>query len=164
MKTGIGFDIHKLKEKRKFILGGIEIPYPKGPIGHSDGDVLLHSVSDAILGALGKPDIGVYFPDTDEKIKGIKSTEILKKVIKIMGKEWKINNVDIIIICEKPKISPYYEKIRENLSKLLKLKKENIGIKAKTFEKIGEIGKGNSVASFSIVSLKRTKQKRRKNE
>lgn len=154
MKIGIGFDIHRLVPDRELVLGGLKIPCQKGLIGHSDGDVILHAICDAILGALGKPDIGCYFPDTDESIKGIKSTEILKKVTGIMKSEkFKINNVDIVVVAEQPKLSPYYDKIRNNLSILLELEKENIGIKAKTFEKFGEIGKGNAVSCIAIVSI-----------
>jgi len=154
MKIGLGFDIHKFSERRKLFLGGIEIPYRKGLLGHSDGDVLLHAICDAILGALGKPDIGCYFPDKDNRFKGIRSTEILKEVLKIMKKEkFKIKNVDIVLICEKPKISPFYEALRENLSTLLSIEKKNVGLKAKTFEKLGEIGKGKAMACFAFVCL-----------
>jgi len=154
MKIGIGFDIHKLVPDRELVLGGLKIPCQKGLMGHSDGDVILHAICDAILGALGKPDIGCYFPDTDESIKGIESTEILKKVAEIMKSEkFKINNVDIVIVAEQPKLSPYYDKIRNNLSILLGLEKENIGIKAKTFEKLGEIGKENAISCITVISL-----------
>lgn len=151
MKTGIGFDIHRFEKGRKFILGGIEIPYQYGLLGHSDGDVLLHSISDAILGALGKPDIGYYFPDTDDKIKGIDSEKILEKVLVIMEEEkFKIVNIDIVVVCEEPKLSPYFPKIKKHLSLLLNLKEENIGIKAKTVEKLTPI---NFCASLSTVLL-----------
>ncbi|RKY32208.1 MAG: 2-C-methyl-D-erythritol 2,4-cyclodiphosphate synthase [Candidatus Omnitrophota bacterium] len=154
MKIGLGFDIHKFSKKRKLYLGGIEIPYTKGLLGHSDGDVLLHAICDGILGALGKPDIGCYFPDKDSRFKGIRSTEILKEVLKIMERErFKIKNVDIVLLCEEPKLSPFYENLRENLSNLLSIEKENIGLKAKTFEKLGEIGKGKAIACMAIVCL-----------
>jgi len=137
MKTGIGFDIHKFEKGRKFILGGIEIPYHQGLLGHSDGDVLLHSISDAILGALGKPDIGYYFPDTDEKIKGIDSRRIIEKVLAILKNDnFKIINIDCVVVCEKPKLNPYFPEIKKNLSQILNLKEENIGLKAKTIEKL----------------------------
>ncbi|HDD64517.1 MAG TPA: 2-C-methyl-D-erythritol 2,4-cyclodiphosphate synthase [Firmicutes bacterium] len=154
MRIGIGFDIHRFEKGRKFILGGIEIPFEKGLAGHSDGDVLIHSLSDAILGALGKPDIGYYFPDTDEKIKGIDSTQILKKVLSIMKKErCKIENIDIVIICEKPKLSPYIPSIKKRISEITGIEEGKIGIKAKTYEKIGEIGRGNACACLSSVLL-----------
>ncbi|HOM26720.1 MAG TPA: 2-C-methyl-D-erythritol 2,4-cyclodiphosphate synthase [bacterium] len=150
-KTGIGFDIHKFAEGRKFIIGGIEIPYEKGLIGHSDGDVLIHSISDAILGALGRPDIGYYFPDTDEKIKGIDSKEILKRVIGFLKDDrYEIVNIDSVIICEKPKILPYSEKIKKSLSEVIGIEKEKINIKGKTTE---GIDKGNYCACISIVLI-----------
>ena len=150
-KTGIGFDIHKFAEGRKFIIGGIEIPYEKGLIGHSDGDVLIHSISDAILGALGRPDIGYYFPDTDEKIKGIDSKEILERVIGFLKDDrYEIVNIDSVIICEKPKILPYSEKIKKSLSEVIGIEKEKINIKGKTTE---GIDKGNYCACISIVLI-----------
>jgi len=136
-RTGIGFDIHKFVKGRKFILGGVEIPYEKGLIGHSDGDVLIHSISDAILGALGKQDIGYYFPDTDNSIKGISSKEILKKVLQFLKEEkYEIENIDSVVICEKPKILPFSDLIRENLSEIIDIEKKRVGIKAKTTEGI----------------------------
>ncbi|MFN4227669.1 MAG: 2-C-methyl-D-erythritol 2,4-cyclodiphosphate synthase [Candidatus Ratteibacteria bacterium] len=150
-KTGIGFDIHKFKKGRKFILGGVEIPYNKGLSGHSDGDVLIHSISDAILGALGRPDIGYYFPDTDEKIKGIDSRKILEKVLEFLKEDgYKIVNIDNVIICEKPKILPYADKIKTNLSIIIEIEKEKIGLKSKTTE---GIDKGNYCACLSLVLI-----------
>ncbi|MCM8785333.1 MAG: 2-C-methyl-D-erythritol 2,4-cyclodiphosphate synthase [Candidatus Omnitrophica bacterium] len=150
-KTGIGFDIHKFKKGRKFILGGIEIPYYKGLIGHSDGDVLIHSISDAILGALGKPDIGYYFPNTDQKIKGIDSIKILEKVLEFLKEEgYKIVNIDNVIICEKPKILPYTDKIKANLSDIIGIEKEKIGLKSKTTE---GIDKGDFCACLSLILI-----------
>ncbi len=151
-KTGIGFDIHKFKKGRKFIIGGIEIPYEKGLVGHSDGDVLIHAISDAILGALGKPDIGYYFPDTDPKLKGIESKKILKKVIEFLKEdEYEIANIDNVIICEKPKILPFSDLIKESLSKILGVEKEKIGIKGKTTEGIDKYR--DFCACISIVSI-----------
>ncbi|MCS7180845.1 MAG: 2-C-methyl-D-erythritol 2,4-cyclodiphosphate synthase [bacterium] len=152
-KTGIGFDIHKFVKGRKFILGGVEIPYEKGLSGHSDGDVLIHAISDAILGALGRPDIGYYFPDTDKKIKGIDSKKILKKVIEFLKEDgYKISNIDNVIICEKPKILPFVEKIKESLSNIIEIEKEKIGIKGKTTE---GIKKENFCASISVVLIEK---------
>ncbi len=154
-KTGIGFDIHRFEKGRKFIIGGIEIPYEKGLLGHSDGDVLIHSISDALLGALGRPDIGYYFPDTNEKIKGIDSKEILKKVVEFLKEDgYKIVNIDSVIICEKPKILPYSEKIKESLSEIIGIEKERINIKGKTTEGIDQ---GNYCACLSIVLIKKNK-------
>ncbi|MCD6220899.1 2-C-methyl-D-erythritol 2,4-cyclodiphosphate synthase [bacterium] len=151
MKTGIGFDIHRFEKGRKFILGGIEIPYHKGLLGHSDGDVLFHSISDAILGALGKPDIGYYFPDTDEKIKGIDSKRIIENVLSILKSDnFKIINIDCVVVCEEPKLNPYFPEIKKNLSQILNLKEENIGLKAKTIEKLIP---GNFCAVLSTVLI-----------
>lgn len=138
-KIGIGFDVHRFIEGRRLIIGGIEIPYNKGLLGHSDGDILIHSISDAILGALGRPDIGFYFPDRDEKIKGIDSKEILKKVIDFLKEDgYEILNIDSVIICDEPKILPFREEIRKSLSEILKIEKEKINIKGKTTEKSKE--------------------------
>lgn len=135
IKIGLGFDSHPLRKKRKLIIGGVEIPYNYGLYGHSDADLLFHTLSDALLGAVGDYDIGYYFPDTDKKIKGISSSIILKEVYKkIKKKGYRIKNVDAIIIIDKPKIFPYLSKMKENISKILNIKIENIGIKTKTFE------------------------------
>jgi len=154
MRTGLGFDIHRFAEGRKFILGGVHIPFEKGLLGHSDGDVLLHALSDAILGALGKPDIGTFFSDTDAGIKGIDSSKILEKALRVMQQEKsRINNVDIVVICERPKLLPFYETIKEKLSGMLGIEKGRIGLKAKTFEGLGEIGAGNACACMASVLL-----------
>ncbi|MCS7250426.1 MAG: 2-C-methyl-D-erythritol 2,4-cyclodiphosphate synthase [candidate division WOR-3 bacterium] len=135
LKIGLGFDSHPLRRKRKLIIGGVEIPSNYGLFGHSDADLLFHALSDALLGSIGEYDIGYYFPNTNEKIKGISSSIILKEVYKkVKKKGYKVKNVDAIIMIDKPKIIPYISKMKENISKLLKVKKENIGIKAKTFE------------------------------
>lgn len=156
VKIGIGFDIHKLISGRKLILGGVDIPYEKGLAGHSDADVVLHAVCDAMLGALGKPDIGCYFPDTDKRTVGMSSLEIVKKVMSVMTESnWEIGNVDIAIICEQPCLSPHYQTIRDSLASLLCTEKQNVGLKAKTLEGIGDIGKGNAIACFSSVLLVR---------
>ena len=156
MKVGIGYDIHKLVKGRKLILGGIEIKFSKGLSGHSDGDVLTHAIIDAILGALGKGDIGKHFPDTDSRYKNISSLVLLKETMKLLTKsKYRINNLDTAIIAEKPKIASYSGKIEERLASVLKIKKEFINIKAKTNEGLGEIGKGKAIACFAIVSILR---------
>lgn len=154
MRTGLGFDIHRFKKGRDLILGGIKIPYHSGLAGHSDGDVIFHSISDAIAGALGIEDIGTRFPDTDSNIKGINSRIILESYCKSVRQAGgKILNIDIVIIAEKPKLSEWYEKIRENIASVMKINATCIGIKAKTMEKIGEIGKGKAIACFSSVLI-----------
>ena len=153
IKVGIGYDIHKLVRGRKLILGGVEIKFSQGLLGHSDGDVLTHAIIDAILGALGKGDIGKHFPDTNNKYKNISSIILLKETMKLLTKnKYKINNLDTIIIAESPKIAPYAERIKERLAPILKINKKLINVKAKTNEGIGEIGQGKAIASFALVS------------
>lgn len=156
IKVGIGYDIHRLARGRKLILGGVKIEFPKGLLGHSDGDILTHAIVDAILGALGKGDIGLHFPDTDAKYKDISSLILLKETIKLLIKsKYRINNLDTIIIAESPKIAPDAERIKEKLAPLLKVNKKLINIKAKTNEGIGEIGQGKAISALAIVSIRK---------
>jgi 2-C-methyl-D-erythritol 2,4-cyclodiphosphate synthase len=155
MRIGIGFDIHKLKKGRKLIIGGIEIPFELGLDGHSDSDVLLHALSDAIAGALSKPDIGTLFPDTDQSVKNISSRLILEKYLVFLTEtHMKIENIDIILIADEPKLQPWYEKIKNNLSLLLDISENCIGIKAKTTEKTELLGKQKAIACWTIILLK----------
>ena len=150
---GIGFDIHKLVKNKKLYLGGIKIPYHSGLEGHSDGDVILHSIIDAILGATRKKDIGTYFPNT-KKFKNIKSKKMLKPVIDHLKKaNYYINNLDINLICEQPKVSKYRDKIINSISKLTTLNKDQINLKGKTVEKLGLIGKEKAIACETIISI-----------
>jgi len=156
MKTffGIGFDIHKLIKNKKLYLGGIKIPYHSGLKGHSDGDVILHSIIDALLGALRKKDIGSLYPSSKNKFKNIRSSKMLVPVISILkDNNCYINNLDINLICEKPKVSKYRNKILNSLSKLLNIDNDIINLKGKTVEKLGLIGKENAIACESIVSI-----------
>ncbi|HNS33576.1 MAG TPA: 2-C-methyl-D-erythritol 2,4-cyclodiphosphate synthase [bacterium] len=154
MRTGIGFDIHRFQEGRRFILGGVEIPFHKGLLGHSDGDALLHSIGDAILGAMAKPDIGYYFPDTDRKLEGLNSAEIIKKVLSVMEAEkYVIENIDAVIICQEPRLLPFFEAIRTKLAGLMGIDPGKIGLKAKTFELMGDIGRGDACACLVSVLL-----------
>jgi len=137
LKIGIGFDAHKFAKNRKLILCQVEIPYKFGLEGHSDADVALHALCDAILGALGEKDIGYYFPPTDLKLKGISSKKILDFVLSLLkNKGFEIVNVDLTLIAQEPKFSPYIDAMKDSLSKLLKIPKENIGLKATTAEKM----------------------------
>ena len=150
---GIGFDIHKLIKKKKLYLGGIKIPFHSGLKGHSDGDVILHAIIDAILGAIRKKDIGTYFPNTN-KFKNIRSPKMLKPIIDNLYKSnFSINNLDINLICEKPKVSKYRDKIVNSISKLTALNKNQINLKGKTVEKLGLIGKEKAIACEVIVSI-----------
>ena len=150
---GIGFDIHKLTKNKKLYLGGVKIPFHSGLKGHSDGDVILHAITDAILGATRKKDIGTYFPNT-KKFKNIRSPKMLKPVIENIYKfNFSINNLDINLICEQPKVSKYRDKIINSISKLTALNKNQINLKGKTVEKLGLIGKEKAIACEVIVSI-----------
>jgi len=154
MKIGIGYDIHRLVTGRKLVLGGVEIPFEKGLSGHSDADVLAHSICDAILGALGKGDIGLHFPDTDPKYKDISSLILLGKVSEIMTEaNFQINNLDSVIIAQSPRLLPYVEEMKKNVSGVLNSSREVINIKATTNEGLGLIGQGEGIAAYTIVSL-----------
>ena len=150
---GLGFDIHRLVQKKKLYLGGIKIPFHSGLKGHSDGDVILHAITDAILGATKKKDIGTYFPNT-KKFKNIRSPKMLKPIIENLYKSnFSINNLDINLICEQPKVSKYRDKIINSISKLTNLNKDRINLKGKTVEKLGLIGKEKAIACEVIVSI-----------
>lgn len=154
MRIGHGYDVHALKEGRKLILGGVEIPYQKGLDGHSDADVLIHSVMDAILGALCMGDIGKLFPDTSDTYKGISSMALLTAVSEIMrDKGYCVGNIDVTVIAQAPKLSPYTEKMRENISTALMCDITSINIKATTEEHLGFTGAGEGIASHAVVLL-----------
>ena len=150
---GIGFDIHRLIKNKKLYLGGIKIPFHSGLKGHSDGDVILHAIIDALLGALRKKDIGTFFPNTN-KFKNIRSPKMLKPIMESLNKsKFFINNLDINLICEQPKVSNYRDKIISSISKLMSLNKDLINLKGKTVEKLGLIGKEKAIASEVIISI-----------
>ncbi|MFA6320775.1 MAG: 2-C-methyl-D-erythritol 2,4-cyclodiphosphate synthase [Candidatus Omnitrophota bacterium] len=154
MRIGVGYDIHRLVEDRKLILGGVEIPYIKGLLGYSDGDVLLHAISDAILGAMSLGDIGQHFPDTDPKYKDIASKELVKKVVDIMKeKKFVLINIDTVVLAEEPKIYPFREKMMDELASMLGVGKGSINIKATTNEGVGSIGRGDAIAAYAVVLL-----------
>ena len=154
MKIGIGYDVHAFCDKRKLILGGVEIKQSRGLLGHSDADVLVHAINDAILGALGLGDIGLHFPDTDMQYKDISSLVLLEKVILLMkNSKFKIVNCDNILILEKPKISPYIDLMKNKLSPIMEIEKSSLNIKATTTEGLGFCGRQEGVAAQSIVLL-----------
>jgi 2-C-methyl-D-erythritol 2,4-cyclodiphosphate synthase len=154
MRIGIGYDIHRLAEERKLILAGVEIPYVKGLISYTDGDVVLHAIADAILGGLSLGDIGQHFPNTDPKLKDMPSREIIRQVLAMAGmKNYRINNVDTTIIAEEPKIYPYRDKMVEGLSTMLNIGKDRINVKATTNEGVGSIGRGDAIAAYAVVTL-----------
>lgn len=154
MRVGIGYDVHRLIEGRKLIIGGVNIPYEKGLLGHSDGDVLLHAIKDSVLGAAALGDIGRYFPDTDKKYKDANSLELLREVgALINSKGYIINNLDTIIIAQMPKMAPYIEEMRNNIALALNTGVDRINIKATTTEGLGFVGLGEGIAAKSIVSI-----------
>lgn len=153
-RSGIGYDIHQLVEGRKLILGGVEIPHDKGLLGHSDADVVIHALMDAILSACSLKDIGNYFPDTDQRYKDISSVILLEKVLETVKKQgYKPVNASFSIIAEKPKLSPYVDLIRANLASLVGLPKDRVGISCTTNEKIGELGSEKAIACFCTVTV-----------
>ena len=153
-RTGIGFDVHAFSEGRKLIIGGIEIPFEKGLEGHSDADVLLHAICDAMLGALALGDIGIHFPNTDSKWKDADSSMLLNHVNNLVNEiGYELGNIDCVLSMEKPKISPYLVQIRKKLSSILRVDVDHISIKATTTEKLGFIGRTEGVASFATVLL-----------
>ena len=155
MRIGQGYDIHRLKEGRRLVLGGVEIPAEKGCLGHSDGDVLIHAIIDAILGSLCLGDIGNWFPDTSAEFKDIDSRILLQRVMSSPDlKEWGIVNIDSTIITEKPKLAPHMWAMSESIAELLRTSVENVSVKAKTNEQLGEIGQGNAIAAQAVVLIK----------
>jgi len=149
-RTGFGYDIHALAENRKLVLGGIQIPFHKGLSGHSDADVLLHAIIDALLGAAAMGDIGTHFPDTSEKFKDYSSLKMLEHILKLVHKAgYKISNVDSIVIAEKPKLQPYINDIRLSISKALNLYIDAVSVKAKTNEGFGESGRGEAIVAYA---------------
>lgn len=157
IKAGLGFDIHKLEKGRKLFLGGVEILFPKGLVGHSDGDCLIHAIIDGLLGAVGERDIGQLFPDTDPKFKDVRSTELLKDTVRqLKEKKVEIINIDSIIIAEQPKLVSYVPQMKEILCPILQVGKDDLGIKAKTYEGLGVIGQGEAIAAWAYVLVRQT--------
>lgn len=155
-RVGTGFDVHALVENRPLILAGVQIPYEKGLLGHSDADVALHALMDALLGAAGMGDIGKHFPDTEDKYEGADSRRLLSTVVEMLRKDgWLVNNVDVTIIAQRPKLAPFIEKMRELVAKDLGIEKEAVNIKATTTEKLGFTGRGEGIAAESVVSIVR---------
>lgn len=154
MRIGMGYDVHKLVEGRKLIIGGVDIPYEKGLLGHSDADVLAHAIMDSILGAAGLGDIGRHFPDTDEEFKGADSLKLMEKVAQLINKEnMLIGNVDATIIAQKPKMAPYIDIMRANIARALNVDISQINIKATTEEGLGFTGEGLGISAQSISML-----------
>lgn len=156
MRIGFGYDVHKLVQDRSLILGGVKIPYEKGLLGHSDADVLLHAIMDALLGALALGDLGKHFPDTDKNFKDISSELLLKKVYDlILDKGYKVSNLDSIIIAQKPKMAPYIDSMRKNISTILNISIDDVSVKATTEEGLGFTGTGDGISSHCVCLLEK---------
>ncbi len=154
MRVGLGYDVHQLVEGRPLILGGILIPHEKGLLGHSDADVLLHAVKDALLGAIAEGDIGRHFPDTDERFKGADSVKLLSHVFGLVkAKGYKLGNLDCVIMAQKPKLAPYIDEMRGVLARELEAELGQINVKATTTEKLGFVGREEGMAAQAIVML-----------
>lgn len=153
-RVGTGYDVHKLVTERKLILCGVEVPYELGLLGHSDADVALHALSDALLGAAALGDIGKHFPDTDERFKGADSAKLLEHVVHLVEeKGWQVNNVDVTIIAQKPKLASYIPAMRSRVAQVLKIDEDCVNVKATTTEKLGFTGRGEGIAAEAIASL-----------
>ena len=155
MRIGMGYDMHRLVAGRRLILGGVEIPFEKGLLGHSDADVLTHAICDALLGAAGLGDIGGHFPDTDPAWADIESLKLLDQVRTMIGEDWAIANIDATVMAEEPKISPFREAMVSRLAAVLRLNPLQINIKATTLEGLGAVGRGEGIAAQCIVLLRR---------
>jgi 2-C-methyl-D-erythritol 2,4-cyclodiphosphate synthase len=153
-QSGIGYDLHRLASGRKLILGGIEVPFEKGPVGHSDGDALAHAICDALLGAAGLGDIGTHFPDTDPRWKDADSLRFLEHVRTLLAeKHLRIMHLDAIVITERPKLGPHFSAMREALAEALGIEVSRINLKAKTNEGVGAVGRGEAIAAQAIATL-----------
>ena len=153
-RAGIGYDLHRLASGRKLILGGIEVPFEKGPVGHSDGDALAHAICDALLGAAGLGDIGTHFPDTDPKWKDVQSLRFLEHVRSLLAeRRLRITHLDAIVITERPKLGPHFSAMREALARALGIEATRINLKAKTNEGVGAVGRGEAIAAQAIATL-----------
>jgi 2-C-methyl-D-erythritol 2,4-cyclodiphosphate synthase len=155
-KVGIGYDIHRLVEDRKLFLGGVEIPYVKGLLGHSDGDVLLHAICDALLGATSDGDIGKHFPDTDPKYQDISSVELLREVAGLLEKNgYQIGNIDAVVIAQEPHLLPFKKHMQKRIADVLGVSEDSVSIKAKTNEGLGEIGRKEAIACWAVAMIRK---------
>lgn len=156
MRIGIGYDFHRLVDDRRLVLGGVEIPAIRGLEGHSDADVVLHAICDALLGAAAFGDIGQHFPDRDDRYKDISSRELLKTVGSLLREdEWRINNVDVVVILEEPRIEPFKDRMRSSIAEALKIENEKVNIKATTTEGMGSLGRGEAIAAQAVALIEK---------
>jgi len=150
----MGFDIHRVAEGRPLILGGVKLPWSKGLEGHSDSDAIFHAITDALLGAIGAGDIGLYFPDTDPRWKNATSDIFLAKALELVEKRgFQVENVDVTVLAEEPKLAPYHAEIRRSIARRFKIEPARVNVKAKTMEKLGPIGAGQAIAAYAVVAL-----------
>lgn len=157
MRIGTGFDVHRLVENRKLILGGVDIPFEKGLLGHSDADVLLHAITDALLGAANLGDIGALFPDTDKQYKGADSRLLLKEAYRrVLEKGYQLENMDAVVMAQKPKLRPYIAEMQKNIASVLSVEADQVSIKATTTEKLGFTGREEGIAAQAVVLLIRS--------
>ena len=155
-RFGRGYDVHRLVEGRKLILGGVDVPYEKGLLGHSDADVLLHAVSDALLGAAALGDIGTYFPDTDERFRGADSGKLLEEVVRLVRAEgYAIGNVDACVVAQAPKLLPYIQEMRENIARMIGVAVNDVNVKATTEERLGFTGSGEGMSAYAVAGIER---------
>lgn len=153
-RVGLGHDTHRLAANLKLMIGGVEIPHSHGAVAHSDGDVLLHAVTDAILGALGWGDIGEWFPDTDQQYQGADSVELLEQVMQRVSEEgWRVENADCIIFAQKPKLSPYKRTISDKLATILNVDSNRVNVKAKTGEQVGPVGRQEAICAEVVILM-----------
>ncbi|WP_003545201.1 2-C-methyl-D-erythritol 2,4-cyclodiphosphate synthase [Desulfotomaculum nigrificans] len=156
MRIGIGYDVHKLVPERELILGGVKIPYQQGLLGHSDADVLVHAVMDALLGAAAMGDIGQHFPDHDPAYKGIDSLKLLAQVRdKLIGDGYMVNNIDAVVVAQAPKLAPYIPAMRENLARVLGMETGEVNVKATTTEYLGFAGRGEGIGAYAVCTIRR---------
>ena len=154
MRTGIGYDVHRLTEGRDLVIGGVKIPWEKGLLGHSDADVLIHAIADALLGAAGLGDIGAHFPDTDPSFKGASSRLLLREVArKLSEKGFKVNNVDSVVVAQAPKLASHIPAMRKNLAEDLNIPDDRVSVKATTTEGLGPEGRGEGISSYAVCSI-----------
>lgn len=156
LRVGFGYDVHQLEEGRKFVLGGVAIPFSKGPVAHSDGDVLIHALCDALLGAASLGDIGVHFPDTDPEFKGVDSKVLLRMVVEKLGaKSYHVVNIDSTVSLQRPKLKEYVPVMQQTLGRILKIESEDISIKATTTENLGFVGREEGIAAQAVVLIEK---------
>jgi 2-C-methyl-D-erythritol 2,4-cyclodiphosphate synthase len=164
MRIGLGYDVHRLTAGRPLYLGGIRIPHDKGLLGHSDGDVIIHAVIDALLGASGEGDIGRLFPDTDPGLKDVRSVKLLKDVVsRLRKKKLRVDHVDVVVVAESPRLGSYFEAMKDVLAPLLDVPRDRLGLKAKTNERLGDIGRGRAIACWAVASLRSVPRSSKRN-